>query len=73
MNRYTKGDNIRVSATNKDAEEWARETELAYTLQDGPLKNLNIRLRNSDVRRDSGVGVDAQENRVIINYPLSIL
>ncbi|MDQ7984169.1 OprD family porin [Pseudomonas sp. G34] len=73
MNRYTKGDNIRVNAANDDAEEWARETELAYTLQDGPLKNLNIRLRNSDVRRDSGVGVDAQENRVIINYPLSIL
>lgn len=73
MNRYTKGDNVRVSATNKDGEEWARETELAYTVQDGTFKNLNIRWRNSDVRRDTGVGVDAQENRLIINYPLSIL
>lgn len=72
MNRYTKGDNIRT-ATIRDGEEWARETELAYTVQDGTFKNLNIRWRNSDVRRDGDVGVDAQENRLIINYPLSIL
>ncbi|SHM59009.1 OprD family porin [Phytopseudomonas punonensis] len=71
MNRYTKGDNIRASATRDDAEEWSRETELAYTLQDGVLKNLNIRVRNSSLRRD--VGQDMSENRLIINYPLSIL
>ncbi|MBU1331280.1 MAG: OprD family porin, partial [Gammaproteobacteria bacterium] len=46
-------------------------SELAYTLQEGSLKNLSIRWRNSDVRRD--VGADLQENRLIINYPLSIL
>lgn len=71
MNRYTKGDNIRVNAANTDAEEWSRETELAYTLQNGVLKNLNIRLRNSSLRRE--VGQDMSENRLIINYPLSIL
>ncbi|WP_147459046.1 OprD family porin, partial [Pseudomonas sp. AOB-7] len=31
----------------------------------------SVRWRNSDVRRD--VGMDLQENRLIINYPLSIL
>lgn len=36
----------------------------------GTLKNLSIRWRNSDVRRD--VGQDLHENRLIINYPLSI-
>ncbi|VXC81996.1 Porin-like protein GalP [Pseudomonas sp. 8Z] len=70
MNRYISGDNI--EATNRNnAEEWARETELAYTIQEGTLKNLSVRWRNSDVRRDAGQ--DAHENRLIVNYPLSIL
>lgn len=70
MNRYTSGSNIHASGRT-DAEEWSRETELAYTIQEGTLKNLNVRWRNSDVRRD--VGQDLHENRLIINYPLSIL
>ncbi|MEQ6330683.1 OprD family porin [Pseudomonas chengduensis] len=70
MNRYTSGSNIHAGGRT-DAEEWSRETELAYTIQEGTLKNLNIRWRNSDVRRD--VGQDLHENRLIINYPLSIL
>lgn len=70
MNRYTSGSNIHTGGRT-DAEEWARESELAYTIQEGGLKNLSIRWRNSNVRRD--VGQDAHENRLIINYPLSIL
>ncbi|MGQ7957031.1 OprD family porin [Pseudomonas sp. SP16.1] len=70
MNRYTSGSNIHTGGRT-DAEEWARESELAYTIQEGSLKNLSIRWRNSSVRRD--VGTDADENRLIINYPLSIL
>lgn len=70
MNRYMSGSNIRVVGSS-DAEEWARESELAYTVQDGTFKNLSVRWRNSSVRRD--VGQDASENRLIFNYPLSIL
>ncbi len=70
MNRYTSGSNIHTGGRT-DAEEWARESELAYTIQEGSLKNLSIRWRNSDLRRD--VGQDLHENRLIINYPLSIL
>ncbi|UYP29345.1 OprD family porin [Pseudomonas sp. Z8(2022)] len=70
MNRYTSGSNIHTGGRT-DAEEWTRESELAYTFQEGTLKNLSVRWRNSDVRRD--VGTDAHENRLIINYPLSIL
>ena len=70
MNRYVSGSNIHTGGRT-DAEEWSRETELAYTIQEGTLKNLNVRWRNSDVRRD--VGQDLHENRLIINYPLSIL
>ena len=70
MNRYTSGSNIKAGGRD-DAEEWGRESELAYTLQSGPLKNLNVKWRNSSVRRD--VGQDLMENRLIINYPLSLL
>lgn len=70
MNRYVSGDSIHAGG-RKDAEEWGRESELAYTIQDGTLKNLSVRWRNSNVRRD--VGQDIHENRLIINYPLSIL
>ncbi|MFI8747040.1 OprD family porin [Pseudomonas sp. NPDC077186] len=70
MNRYVSGSNIHAGGRT-DAEEWGRESELAYTIQEGSLKNLSVRWRNSDVRRD--VGMDLQENRLIINYPLSIL
>jgi hypothetical protein len=70
MNRYTSGSNIHTGGRT-DAEEWSRESELAYTIQEGTLKNLNVRWRNSNLRRD--VGADLHENRLIINYPLSIL
>ena len=71
MNRYVSGDSIHTSDGRKDGEEWGRESELAYTIQEGSLKSLSVRWRNSDVRRD--VGQDLHENRLIINYPLSLL
>lgn len=71
MNRYTSGSNIHTNGRT-DIEEWARESELAYTIQEGTLKNLSVRWRNSNLRRD-GTGQDFHENRLIINYPLSIL
>jgi len=71
MNRYISGDNIRT-ATTDDGEEWGRETELAYTIQNGPAKNLNIKWRNSSFRSEVNAR-DLDENRLIFNYPLSIL
>lgn len=73
MNRYISGDNIRTASGN-DGEEWGRESELAYTVQSGALKNLNIKWRNSSMRRDSSFSRNEfDENRLIINYPISIL
>lgn len=71
MNRYISGDNIRT-ATTDDGKEWGRETELSYTIQNGPAKNLNIKLRNSSYRSEVNTR-DLDENRLIFNYPLSIL
>ncbi|MCQ9426801.1 OprD family porin [Pseudomonas sp. LJDD11] len=71
MNRYIKGTDVHVG-TVTDASEWGRESELAYAFQSGPFKNLNIKWRNSTLRRDWGTNTRFNENRLIVNYPLSI-
>ncbi|TBU80718.1 outer membrane porin, OprD family [Pseudomonas daroniae] len=71
MNRYISGDNIQTATTN-DGKEWGRETELAYVIQSGAFKNLSMRWRNASIRRDFSNN-EFDENRLIFNYPLSIL
>ncbi|QLL14763.1 OprD family porin [Pseudomonas chlororaphis] len=71
MNRYIKGDNVHTG-TITDGKEWGRESELAYTVQSGTLKNLNVKWRNSTIRRDFSTN-EFDENRLIISYPISLL
>lgn len=71
MNRYISGSNVHVG-TVTDGKEWGRETELAYIIQSGPFKNLNVKWRNSTLRRDYST-TEFDENRLIISYPLSLL
>lgn len=71
MNRYISGDNVRTANT-KNGKEWGRESELAYSIQTGTLKNLNIKWRNASLRQNFATR-DLDENRIIFNYPLSIL
>lgn len=71
MNRYISGSNVHVG-TITDGKEWGRESELGYTVQSGSLKNLSVRWRNSNLRRDfSNNAFD--ENRLIVSYPLNLL
>ena len=72
MNRYIHGDNVH-NANTQDGTEWGRETELAYVIQSGPLKALNVKWRNSSQRRDWGRTNSFDENRLIISYPLNLL
>jgi hypothetical protein len=71
MNRYISGDNIHTG-TVTDGKEWGRESELGYTVQSGPLKSFNVKWRNSTMRRDYSNN-EFDENRIIINYPISLL
>lgn len=71
MNRYISGDNVHTGLIT-DGKEWGRESELAYTVQSGPLKNLNVRWRNATIRRDFSTN-EFDENRVFISYPISLL
>ena len=76
MNRYVSGSNIDVYTngvkTRENAEEWGRESELAYTIQEGTLKNLAFRWRNAMVRSNASIG-DLDENRLIVSYTLPLL
>jgi len=72
MNRYLQGHDVHNASTD-DGREWGRETEVAYTVQSGPLKNLNVKWRNSSQRRDWGSGTRFDENRLIFNYPFKLL
>ena len=71
MNRYISGDNVHVG-TVTDGKEWGRESELAYTVQSGTFKNLNLKWRNSSMRRDFNAN-EFDENRIFVSYPLSLL
>lgn len=72
MNRYIHGSNVHNASTD-DGSEWGRESELAYTVQSGTFKTLNVKWRNSTMRRDWGSTNSFNENRLIISYPLSLL
>jgi hypothetical protein len=71
MNRYISGDNVHTGAIT-DGKEWGRESELAYTVQSGALKNLNVKWRNASIRKDFSTN-EFDENRLFISYPISLL
>ncbi len=70
LTRYVKGDNAKVAISNAEGREWERDIEFKYVVQSGPLKNLYVRLRNASFR--SSFARNADENRVIVGYSLSI-
>ena len=71
MNRYISGQDVHTGAVT-DGKECVRETELAYVIQSGAFKDLSVKWRNSSIRRDYSNN-EFDENRLIFNYPLSLL
>ncbi|KAF2395086.1 Porin-like protein NicP [Pseudomonas frederiksbergensis] len=70
MTRYINGDNVDRGPGLSEGKTWERNTDLAYVFQEGPLKNLGLRLRNASTR--SNIGSDLDENRVIVSYSVPI-
>ncbi|NWC14807.1 OprD family outer membrane porin, partial [Pseudomonas gingeri] len=70
-NRYISGDNVHIG-TVTDGKEWGRESELAYTVQSGALRDLSVRWRNSSLRKSFSSN-EFDENRLIVSYPISLL
>ncbi|HDZ57416.1 MAG TPA: OprD family porin [Pseudomonas xinjiangensis] len=68
--RYVKGDNIDLGAAGT-GEEWERDIDIIYTVQNGPLKNVSMQWRNAMVRSD--VIRDIDENRLILAYTIPLM
>lgn len=75
MTRYVTGDNITTNGLGEGKEhEWNAESK--YVLQEGPAKDLSLRLRYAAYRSNgaySGYSSDNNDLRLIVEYPLSIL
>ncbi|MGV8843679.1 MAG: OprD family porin [Pseudomonas sp.] len=76
MTRYVTGDNIEVG-TGTDAKEHELDLEAKYVIQEGAAKDLSFRVRNAIYRTNSSYNNsyadDANDFRLIVEYPLSIL
>lgn len=70
MTRYLTGDDITL-ASGAEGKEWERNTDIAYVIQDGPLRNLGVKWRNATVR-STNFGNDLDENRLIVSYSLPL-
>ncbi len=71
MTRYVTGDNF-ARAGVSEGKEWERDTDIAYTFQEGALKNLNIKWRNASFR-SNGAGDDIDQNRLIASYTIPLM
>ena len=71
MTRYVSGSNIYMGASESRGNEWERDTDIGYVFQDGPMKNLGVKWRNSTVRSDLAGKID--ENRLIVSYTIPLL
>ncbi|WP_312398194.1 OprD family porin [Stutzerimonas kunmingensis] len=70
MTRYVSGDNVDRGAGASEGKTWERNTDIAYVIQSGPLKNLGLKLRNATTR--SNFQSDLDENRFIVSYSLPL-
>ncbi|VXC13773.1 Outer membrane porin, OprD family [Pseudomonas sp. 9AZ] len=62
----------------EDGQEWERDIQVAYVLQNGPAKDLSFTLRQATYRGNDAMnatnsGADNDEFRLITSYPLDIL
>jgi len=71
MSRYTDGRHVKAGAVN-NGREWERDTDIAYVIQSGPLKNLSLRWRNLTFRSGNGLTTAIDENRLIVGYTLAL-
>ncbi len=77
MTRYVRGSDIDAGTKGaydtQNGKNWERDIEAKYVLQSGVAKDLSFRLRQATYRAEDSVGVDVDEVRLIVEYPLSIL
>jgi len=76
MTRYVYGTGANVASTD-NGKEWERDVDVKYVFQDGPAKDLSLRVRQATYRSSDAVylrsSASIDELRLIVEYPLSIL
>ncbi|WP_350615446.1 OprD family porin [Pseudomonas sp. HY7a-MNA-CIBAN-0227] len=75
MTRYVTGSGANT-ATTSNGKEWERDIEAKYVIQEGPAKDLSLRIRQATYRSSDGVyygSSSIDELRLIAQYPLNIL
>ncbi|MHA6195268.1 OprD family porin [Pseudomonas wadenswilerensis] len=71
MTRYTDGRHAKAAGIDNGRER-ERDTDLAYVIQSGPLKNVSLRWRNVTFRSGNGLTNPLDENRLIVGYTLAL-
>lgn len=74
MTRYVHAENVKLGAVT-DGTQWERDTDIAYVVQSGSMKGLDLRLRNATFRQGNGLKAPGavDEWRVIVGYKLDLL
>lgn len=72
---FVRGDNIDDGTNRGDGKEREIFSQLTYTVQSGPAKDLSIRLRNSFLRvsdNASNYNNEGNETRIFVDYPINV-
>jgi hypothetical protein len=72
---YVRGTNIDDGTDRGNGKEREIFSQLTYTVQSGPAKDLSIRLRNSFLRvsnNASNYNADGNETRIFVDYPINV-
>ncbi len=73
-NRYISGSHAEITGTRKVGKSWELDNELRYIVQQGPLKDLNVRLRSAVYRSNYAKNFirDTDDTRLMLSYSWNI-
>lgn len=72
--RYISGSHAEITGTRTIGKSWELDNELRYVVQQGPLKNLSVRLRSALYRSNYAKNFirDTDDTRLMFNYSWNI-
>ncbi|PYY90648.1 outer membrane porin, OprD family [Pseudomonas sp. TKO26] len=72
--RYISGSHAQITGTRTIGKSWELDNELRYVVQQGPLKNLSVRLRSALYRSNYAKNFirDTDDTRLMFNYSWNI-
>ena len=72
--RYISGSHAEITGTRKVGKSWELDNELRYVVQQGPLKDLNVRLRSAVYRSNYAKNFirDTDDTRLMLSYSWNI-